>query len=301
MRRLKVHLLTSALLGVVFLLPVACSKSGRIAVGAAPSRPDERRYAIEGTVVAVNKSRHEITLNHKAIPGFMSAMTMPYPVRQDWVFATAQPGDELHGSLVVGSGETYLEAISLNKSTTMVSESSTSQIHTPSVGDKVPDFSFVDQSGHRVRLSRFRGKQLLLTFVYTRCPLPDFCIRMSENFAQLAGDLKQAEPQTYRKFQLLSISIDPEYDKPAVLKDYGKRYAGKVDPDFQHWRFVSGTPAETRKAADFFGLSYFRTAGQNWQIVHSLRTVLISPNGKIAALYFGNDWKPSEVEAELKK
>ncbi len=168
----------------------------------------------------------------------------------------------------------------------------------PEVGEALPDFSFVDQNGRRVHLHQFRGKPLLLTFIYTRCPLPDFCIRMSNNFGQLAKNLKQGAPAVYGRLQLLSISIDPEYDKPAVLMRYGKAYAGDIDPKFEHWRFVSGTTAETRKAADFFGLTY---VPENGQIVHSLRTVLVAPDGKIAAQYGGNDWTPGEVEAELKK
>ena len=162
-------------------------------------------------------------------------------------------------------------------------------------------FSFVDQNGRRIRLNSFRGKALLLTFIYTRCPLPDYCIRMSSNFAELAANLKHSEPEIYRRLQLLTISIDPEYDKPSVLKEYGKRYAGGIDPNFQHWIFVSGTPAETRQAAEFFGLTYFSTDGQNGQIVHSLRTALIAPNGRIMILYSGNDWKPADIESELKK
>jgi protein SCO1/2 len=171
-------------------------------------------------------------------------------------------------------------------------------MHSPEVGEAVPDFSFVDQNGRRLHLQQFRGKPLLLTFIYTRCPLLDFCIRMSNNLGQLAREMKQAAPAVYGRLQLLSISIDPEYDKPSVLMRYGKVYAGDVDPTFEHWRFVSGTPSETRRAADFFGLSHIPEKGQ---IVHSLRTVLVAPDGKIAAQYPGNDWTPGEVEAELKK
>ena len=228
----------------------------------------------------------------------MPAMTMPFPVQDEWVFNVARPGDELHATLAVGADRAYLTEISVNQSAATAAASSTSQAHLPQLGEAVPDFSFVDQNGRRVHLHQFRGRPLLLTFIYTRCPLPDYCIRMSNNFGQLAKDLKGASPAVYGRLQLLSISIDPEYDKPAVLLRYGKAYAGAVDPKFEHWRFVSGTAAETRRAADFFGLAY---VPENGQIVHSLRTVLVAPDGKIAAQFPGNDWTTGEVEAELKK
>jgi protein SCO1/2 len=228
----------------------------------------------------------------------MAGMTMPFRIQDDWVFNVARPGDELHGTLAVSPDRAYITDVSINQNAATAAGSSTSKAHLPEVGEALPDFSFVDQNGRRVHLHQFRGRPLLLTFIYTRCPLPDFCIRMSNNFGQLARDLKQASPAVYGRLQLLSISIDPEYDKPAVLMRYGKTYAGDIDPKFEHWRFVSGTPAETRKAADFFGLTY---VPENGQIVHSLRTVLVAPDGKIAAQYSGNDWTPGEVAAELKK
>jgi len=264
-----------------------------------PKEPKNvRRYPIEGKIIAVDQPKKEITLQHKEIPGYMAGMTMPFRVQDDWVFNVARPGDELHGTLAVSPDRAYITEVSINQSAALAAASSTSPAHVPEVGEAVPDFSFVDQNGRRVHLRQFRGKTLLLTFIYTRCPLPDFCIRMSNNFGQLASELKQASPAVYRRLQLLSISIDPEYDKPAVLMRYGKTYAGDVDPKFEHWRFVSGTPAETRKAADFFGLAY---VPENGQIVHSLRTVLVASDGKIAAQYPGNDWTLGEVEAELKK
>jgi len=258
---------------------------------------DVRRFPIEGKVIAVNQPAKEITLQHREIPGYMAAMTMPFRVHDDWVFNVAHMGDELHGTLVVNADGSYITEVSIN-SGAPAAVSSTTQAHLPQTGEAVPDFSFVDQNGRRVHLRQFRGKSLLLTFIYTRCPLPDFCIRMSNNFGELAQHLKQTTPAVYGRLQLLSISIDPEYDKPAVLLRYGKAYAGDIDPQFEHWRFVSASAAETRKAADFFGLAY---VPENGQIVHSLRTVLVAPDGRIAAQFPGNDWTPGEIEAELKK
>lgn len=288
-RRFQIRLLTIVFVTALFMALLGCTQS---------KRKEVRHFALEGKVVAVDKSKNEITLDHREIPGYMPAMTMPYRLQDTWVLNVAQPGDELRGTLVVSANEAHLEDVSVNKSSSTAETSSTSTVHLPEIGEQIPDFVFVDQDGHRVRLSQFRGRPLLLTFIYTRCPLPDFCIRMSNNFGELAKDLKRTDPAVYRRLQLLSISIDPEFDKPPVLKRYGKSWAGDVDPSFEHWKFVSGSPAETRKAANYFGLSYNSESGQ---IVHSLRTVLIASDGKIAAQYGGNDWTPAQLEAEVIK
>ena len=106
----------------------------------------------------------------------------------------------------------------------------------------------------------------------------------------------QKNPKAFGEAQLLSISIDPENDKPAVLRSYGERYVGSVDPNFHHWQFASGSPEQVRKAADFFGLAYNQKDGQ---IVHSLSTVLIGKDGKVLKVYSGNDWKPDDVAADF--
>jgi protein SCO1/2 len=132
-----------------------------------------------------------------------------------------------------------------------------------------------------------------LTFIYTRCPLPDFCLLMSNNFGEILKRLHE-DSKAFDQVQLLSLSIDPEYDKPEVLRQYGKRYVGDIDPTFQHWQFATGSPEQIQKAADFFGLSYDQKSGQ---IVHSLSTVLIGADGKVLKVYLGNDWKPADVVA----
>jgi protein SCO1/2 len=120
---------------------------------------------------------------------------------------------------------------------------------------------------------------------------------MSSNFADIEKQLKQNDTKLYDKLQVLSVSFDSEHDTPKVLKEYGRNYAGQIDPNFTHWQFVSSTPDETQKFANFFGLSYLK---QEKQIVHSLRTTLIGPDGKIAAIYDGNQWKPADVIGDLK-
>jgi len=274
--------LSVALLPIFFL--AACSH-----------KPTEKRYPLDGRVVAVDASQRQLTVAHHDVPGLMKGMTMPFTVssKDTWIFQAIAPGDQVHATLVLGN-DAELEDVSFSK----VSNSSvdgTSQLHIPQPGDDVPDITLVNQNGDRISLRQFRGKPLLLTFIYTHCPFPDYCLRMSANFAKVLRQL-QKNPVVFNQAQLLSISIDPENDKPAVLRTYGESYVGRTDPEFVHWQFASGSPDEVRKAADFFGLAYNQKDGQ---IVHGLQTILIGKDGKVIKVYSGNDWKPEDVAADL--
>lgn len=274
---------------VVLLLATSCSKK--------PKTPP-RTYEIVGNVVSVDKAAHKVTLAHKDIPGFMKAMTMDFKLKDDWAFNVLQPGDELAGVLVVDPEGAYIEQVSIQKASGTKPDAVAQQSHEPSIGDSVPDFALTSQDGKRIHLAQFHGKPLLLTFIYTRCPLPDYCIRMSNNFGSIARELRQSDPQLYSQLRMLSISIDPEFDKPDVLREYAKSYAGEVDPKLEHWTFAGGTDKDVRKIAEYFGLTYM---SDNGQIVHSLRTAVIDKSGKLAAMYRGNEWKPADVITDLKK
>lgn len=277
MRRIRVLLAIGSLL---FIL--ACA-----------NKPAEKRYELQGEVVAVDSAARQITVAHRDIPGLMPGMTMPFLVgpNDGWVFGKIGLGDQIHATLVLGK-HAELQDISFTKQSAAINDGTTT-FHVPEPGEQVPDFPFVNQSGKRIHLAQFRGKPLLLTFIYTRCPLPDFCLLMSNNFAEILKQLDE-DPKAFNQTQLLSISIDPEHDTPDVLRQYGRRYVGDIDPAFQHWQFASGSAEQIRKAADFFGLSFNPKSGQ---IVHSLSTVLIGADGKVVKVYLGNDWKPADIAA----
>ena len=262
-----------------------------IALLSCAKKPAGKRYELEGRVVAVDSGSRTLTVAHEDVQGLMPGMTMPFLVGrgEQWVFGKIGPGDHIHATLVM-TDHAELQDISFTKASEIVSDG-TSNVRIPEPGDPVPNFVFVNQSGKTVHLNQLRGKPLLLTFIYTRCPVPDFCPRMSNNFA---GVLKQlaGNPEGFGKAQLLSISIDPQFDTPTVLHAYGTHFAGSIDPNFSHWQFVTGSPEEVHKAADFFGLSYDQKQGQ---IVHTLRTILVGPDGKIVKVYPGNEWKVAEV------
>ena len=268
---------------VLLLASIACTK-----------KPAGKRYELQGRIVTVDSGSHELTVAHEDIAGLMPGMTMPFLVapNQDWIFGKIGLGDHIHATLVM-TDHAELQDISFTKASDTGSDG-TSNLRIPEPGDDVPDFALVNQSGKTIHLDQFRGKPLLLTFIYTRCPLPDYCPLMSSNFSAVLQQL-QKSPAVFEKAQLLSISIDPEFDQPGVLRDYGKRYVGNIDPDFQHWQFASGSAEQVRKVADFFGLSYNLKEGQ---IVHRLQTVLIGADGKVAKVYPGNQWRPADVAVD---
>lgn len=266
-----------------------------ISLAACSRKPAGRRYELQGRVIAVDAAARQLTIAHHDIPGLMEGMTMPFQVsdKDAWVFKHIAPGDQVHATLVL-TDHAELHDVTFTKGRDAPGDG-TSPLRIPQPGDEVPDFTLVNQSGRTIHFHQFRGKPLLLTFIYTRCPFPEYCLRISNNFSQVMQQL-QKDPKALAEAQLLSISIDPERDKPAALRSYGERYVGRVDPKFVHWQFASGSPKEVRKAADFFGLAYNQKDGQ---IVHGLVTVLIGNDGKVVKVYSGNDWRPEEVATDF--
>jgi protein SCO1/2 len=282
---LRSHRFHNLLFPLLLLSLAACSKA-----------PAAKRYELQGRVVAVDPGNRQLTIAHQDVPGLMKAMTMPFTVSEthSWVFKSIAPGDSIHATLVL-SDQAELQDITFTRTSDSGKESTGTVLRIPQSGDEVPDFTLVNQSGKTTHLQQFRGKPLLLTFIYTRCPFPDYCVRMSNNLAQVMQQL-QKNPKAFEQAQLLSISIDPENDKPAVLRSYGEHYVGRVDPSFSHWQFASGLPEQVRQTANFFGLAYNQKDGQ---IVHGLRTVLIGKDGRIVKVYSGNEWKPEDVAADF--
>lgn len=260
-------------------------------------------FPIRGRVVSVDPATLEVMLAHEAVPGFMEAMTMPYKVDAAAAIGELHPGDTITARLNVekDSDGDFHHAL-LDRIVTVGQGKPdylpAKQYHVPTVGDTVPDFKLLNQSGKTVALDGFKGKALLLTFIYTRCPLGDFCPRMSRNFAEINTALA-VDPALYKKTELLSVSFDPVYDTPAVLKSYGAAYTGKYTQEtFDHWQFAAPSKDDLPKVEQYFNVG---VTGADASLTHSLSTVLIDPAGRIAAWYPGNDWKPADVVADMKK
>ena len=264
------------------------------------SHGNEKRYPIKGIVVSVNKQDHTAAIKHEDIPGYMQSMTMDFKIKNEADLQVMKPGDSITGTLVVDDVSSWIEITAITEGGSQITPT-TAVPGEPKPGDEIPDFTLMNQDDKPIRLSQYKGKALALTFVYTRCPQPDQCTLMSNNFAAIDKDLQQ-QPDAYAKTHLLTVSFDPEYDTPKVMRSYGASHTGRYsDEKFDHWEFATGSADEVRRMAEYFGLRYFKdsSSGED-QVIHSLRTAVIDRNGKLVKLYRGNEWKPAEITDDLK-
>ena len=261
-----------------------------------------KHFALKGKVMSVDRVAKTATVEHGDIPGYMDAMTMPFPVRQDEVWDVLTPGSEIHADLVVdnANAQYWLENISVSAPPNANQAAPPVNENVAQVGKKAPDFSLINQDGKRITLADFHGKALAITFIYRECPLPDYCIKMSKNFSDLANQLS-ADKDAKDKIRLLSISFDPERDTPEKLKEYGTGYLGSAQkPDFTIWQLAVGSDKEVRAIADFFGLQYEVDQNNKALINHSLVTAVVSPEGKVTKIFKGNDWTTGDLLRELR-
>ncbi len=260
------------------------------------------RYPFKGKVISVNKDAKTVNVQHEDIPGLMSAMTMDFPVKEDWVWGDLVPGAEIRAELVVdkqAKDPYWLEKIGILAAPIPGQETPTVNENFAQIGRPVPDLSLTNQDGKKISIKDFKGKALAITFIYAKCPLPDYCIRMSTNFSDLAIQV-MGDPALKDKIRLLSISFDPANDTPDKLRSYGLGYLGKgAKPDFSVWQLAVGKDEEVRKIADFFGLRYEVDPNDKAQINHSLRTAVIGPDGNVKKIFPGNSWTPKELLAAL--
>ena len=259
-------------------------------------RHNEKRYELKGKVVMVEREKHLVTVAHEEVKGLMPAMTMPFTVANESDLDALAPDAQLTATLVIDGAHSWLEDLVIVQQSGTPNMTAHGMTVEAKEGDQVPNFVLQNQDGKQIRFKDYRGRALLLTFIYTRCPLPEYCTLMSNNFAKIDRQLEQ-DANLYAKTHLLSISIDPGYDTPQVLRSYGAAHTERYqDETFKHWEFASGE--QVKQAAQFFGLQYFADKDQ---IIHGLRTVIITPDGKVAKVYTNNEWKPEEVVEELKR
>jgi len=260
-----------------------------------------KSYKLRGKVISTNAKTGEVTVQHDAIPGFMEAMTMPYKLKDPSILSELHPGDLITADLEV-SGDANMDTV-IDHIVVIGQGKPDYQpaavYHVPAVGDAAPDFALTNEKGRKIHLGEFRGKALLITFIYTACPLPDFCPRVTRNFAELEKELA-AQPKLYQETHLLSASFDPERDTPATLKKYGEGYIGTgAAKAFAHWDFAVADKKTLSDMAHFFDVGFSNE--KDGTITHTLSTTLIGPDGKVVAFYPGNEWTPKDVMADLAK
>lgn len=261
-------------------------------------RSGNKRYHLHGEVLDKDVATSEITVKHEDIPGFMPAMTMPYKVKDPNVVQGLEPGDEIAADVVVANGgdDYWLEDIRISKEAPRQATIAPAAAQRLEIGQQVPDLPLTNQDGKTIHFRDFKGKAVLLTFIYTRCPMPNFCPRLSSQFAAIHDDFLKSTDAA-RKTHLLTVTFDPKYDKAPVLRKYGLAYLDNNPAGFAHWDFAFTDPGDLRKLADAFGLKYFEGAGQ---ISHTMDIVLIAPDGTVAK-YWATEWTKAELENALMK
>jgi len=263
-------------------LPAACSRG--------------REYELRGQILAVDSVRREITIKHEDIEGFMPGMTMPFKVRDLSLLEGRTPGDLVRATLVVEDSDGFLKAIERTGHAPLA-EPPPARPHVDALssGDEVPDAALVDETGAPRRLSEWRGRTLAITFVYTRCPLPDFCPLMDRQFAQVQQMVSE-DAELRGRVHLLSISFDPGFDTPAVLATHAK----KVGADPATWSYMTGAEADIESFAAQFGVAIMREGSDPGSVVHNLKTAVVDANGRLVKVISGMQWAPAELVGELR-
>jgi len=269
----------------------------------------QQKYSAKGLVLAVDKQHRLMTVTCEAIPGYMDAMVMPMEVRDARELDGLARGTMIEFSLVADQEHPYAEKVRIRNFDSLeldplsarrlrlldgAMDPSLSPDRVLRVGQAAPDFSLTDQNREQVKLSQFAGKVVAITFVYTRCPFPNFCFRLTNNFARLQ---KRFAREMGRGLILLTITLDPVHDQPESLAEYGRTW----NIDREGWHLLTGPPAEVQKFCERFGVAFFPDEGQ---LIHSLHTLIIDRQGKLAANLEGNEFTAEElgdlVESVLK-
>ena len=275
-----------------------------VLVAACRKPSDERQYTLQGQVLSVTPAHVEATIKHEEIKGLMPAMTMPYKVKDAKLLDGIAPGDLITATLTVVANDAYLTAVRkvgqapLEQPPAMSSDAppaSSGLFVLLKPGDAAPDAHFVDQNGTPRDFSSFRGSTVVLTFIYTRCPMPTYCPLMDRHFAAIQKRLEE-DPALGRRVHLVSVSFDPIHDTPPVLA----KHAAGLHADPKRWTFLTGNRDDIDRFASRFGLSIARPVNAQVDITHTLRTAIVDAGGNVVKVYTGNDWTPEQLLADLK-
>lgn len=287
-QRLRPVLLTPFLFGVAFS---SCSRAPE------PAPPpnavsNEKVFEVRGVVRSIDSDGTGAMIEHEDIPGFMPSMTMPFTVKDPEELKRFSAGDGVVFRFFVGDSDAWIGNLRPIDAATLKLPESEAKVEAPNVprlkeGDPLPEFALVDEADRPLTRESLLGKTTVVTFIFTRCPIPNFCPLMSSNFLELQKKL-EADPSLAGQVGLLSISFDPE-DTPERLAKYGTNIG--ADPAL--WHHASGTKEETRKLTHAF--SVYVRAEDGGSFSHGLCTALVTPDGTVAKLWRGNDWSVDEV------
>jgi protein SCO1/2 len=270
-----------------------------LALAAACSRgPQPRQYELRGQILGIQPDTREVLIKHEDIQGFMPGMTMPFKVQDEKLLKGLAPGDLVSATLVVAETNAHLSTIKKTGHAELevpaAPESASSGFELLKDGETVPEQLLVDQDGKPRPMSTLRGHRVALTFIYTRCPMPDFCPLMDRHFQAIQREIKKTP--ALADVRLVSVSFDPQFDTPQVLKAHAAKFA--ADPLI--WSFMTGERDEVARFASRFGVSIERAELNPIDITHNLRTAIIDSEGRVVKVHTGNSWMPADILADLK-
>lgn len=280
--------LLATLLGALLLAGCAGPSSHR---SAAPEAP--QLYPVKGVIQRLEPDGRTVVIKHEAIPGYMAAMTMPFEVKDPQELTGLQPGDQVSFVMCVTETDGWIENIAKVGASAPYEAKPRPAVRIArivdelAVGDLMPNYPFTNELNRAVSLHQFQGEVYALTFIYTRCPYPTFCPRMTSHFADVSRLLLERKDAPSR-WRLLSLSFDPDHDTPARLRAYALRH----DYDPKRWSFLTGAMIEIDAITEQFGMVLDREGDY---FSHNVRTVVVGPDGRIRNILIGNSWKPQEL------
>jgi len=282
---------------VLFLFVIAVSAASN----ACSHKSDERSFTLHGQVLSLDLAHKTVVVKHEEIKGFMPAMTMPYEAQDVKLLDGIAPGDVIDATLVVFSNGAHLTTITKVGSAPLEKAPAEAPLPRASSGfellkpgEPVPNASFVDQDGRTRSFADFRGDRVVMTFIYTECPMPTFCPLLDRRFAAMQKPL--GDDAAMKDVHLVTVSFDPATDTPPVLKAHARR----LNADPARWTFLTGDRDEIDRFASRFGVQVSRAMNDPRDITHNLRTVIIDKDGKLVKVYTGNDWTPEQILGDLR-
>ena len=252
-----------------------------------------RTYELNGQILDVRPERSEVVIKHQDIKNFMPGMTMPFTVKDPSLLTGKERGDLVTATLVVGETNAYLTTLTKTGHEDVAEPAPPPAPDVLTTGQAVKDAPLVDQDGKPRAFSSFEGHRLAVTFIYTRCPIANFCPLMDKHFAAVQKTI--ASTPELADVRLLTVTLDPEFDRPAILEAYARRR--NADPAI--WTFLTGDPVEVNRFATQFGLYVEHNPQNPIDITHNLRTAVIDPRGRLVTVHNGNSWTPAELVADL--
>ena len=264
-------------------LAISCSRAG----------DEGRRYELHGQILAVRPERNEVVIKHEDIKGLMPGMTMPFTVKDATLLAGKQPGDLVIATLVVGEVQAHLSTLTTTGHADPAAPAPPPPPDIKQPGDTLADAQLIDQDGSRKAFSSFRGHRVAMTFIYTRCPLPDFCPLMDKHFATIQKTI--GSTPSLGDVRLITVTLDPAFDTPKILR----AHANRVGADLARWTMLTGDPKEVNQFETQFGVYVEENSSGSSNIIHNLRTAVIDSQGRLVKIHTGNDWTPAQLVADL--